>query len=631
MAIPSKGALSAPSRKLLSALGITLNGSDRSYFSNSEDSEIKVLFARARDIPNYVSSGLADVGITGKDIITEKETDCELIAVLPFGGCKLVYAVPERNGKQISKVATSFPNISKKYLAERSMSANLVILDGAVESSVIAGIADAIIDLTATGKTLRENGLIVRDEILETSAVLVANKEAFASKSTQIMQLVSKIQNDWKFEIRELEELTEGEIKKLIFRGKERSTGIKQTVRRVFENVLKRKDDAVAEYQLLFDKVDLKPSEFEISREEIMAAYSKVPKKLIDSLKLMKRNIEEFCKRELPQRWEMKIEGGSMGKEIRPLERVGVYAPGGTAAYPSSVLMGVIPAKVAEVREIILCSPCNSQKECNPAILVAADIAGADKVFRLGGAQAIAAMAFGTYKVPRVNKIVGPGNAYVAAAKLEAQSYGIAIDSPAGPSEVMIIADETATPRFIAADLLAQAEHDVNACPILISTSGKIIKTTIEEIKKQAIMLPRKQIVKKAFENNGAFLLAGDIRQAIDFANKYAPEHLELVIERPFAWMRSVTTAGAIFIGNYSCEAAGDYGAGPNHILPTGGYARSYSGLSARDFVREMNFLKLEKKGLENISDAIVAVAEAEGLEAHANSVRKRMEEMKND
>ncbi|MEK6954346.1 MAG: histidinol dehydrogenase [Candidatus Micrarchaeota archaeon] len=626
MAIPNKGALSAPSRKLLAALGITLNGSDRAYFTNSEDSEIKVLFARARDIPNYVSSGLADVGITGKDIITEKESDCELILDLPFGGCTLVYAAPEQNGKKINRVATSFPNIARKYLISKGIDAELVILDGAVEASVNAGIADAVIDLTATGKTLRENGLIIKEEILETSAILIANKGLVVTKGFQVAELVSKIQNDWKFEVRKLEELSDTELKRFFFRGKERSPEIKQTVRQVFENVLKRKDEAVAEYQLRYDKVELKPSESEVSREEIMAAYAKVPQKLIDSLKLMKRNIEEFSKRELPQRWEMKVDGGSMGKEIRPLERVGVYAPGGTAAYPSSVLMGIVPAKVAGVGEVILCSPCNSLKECNPAILVAADIAGADRVFRLGGAQAIAAMGFGTYKVPRVNKIVGPGNAYVAAAKLEAQSYGIAIDSPAGPSEVMIIADETANPRFIAADLLAQAEHDANACPILVSTSEVIIKNTIEEIKKQAIMLPRKQIVKKAFENNGALLLARNIQQAIDFANKYAPEHLELVIERPFAWMKSVTTAGAIFIGNYSCEAAGDYGAGPNHILPTGGFARSYSGLSAKDFVREMNFLKLEQKGLENISDAIVAVAEAEGLEAHANSVRRRLE-----
>jgi histidinol dehydrogenase len=628
IAIPNKGTLSKPAKLLASSLGFS-NGvsGEREYSVDSPDGKYRFLLARAKDIPGYVESGSADFGITGQDLVAEAEASVAEIKPLPFGSCKLVYAIPNQPSGPILRVATSFPNLTAKYLESTGVEAKIVLLNGAVEASVGAGMADAIVDLSATGRTLAANGLKQAGVVMESSAVLIANRKYADTNPQALRQVLGLMLGDFEIFKCELANLGEKEQKRMLSRKAGNEAAVEQTVKEVFESVSRRRDEALCEYSEKFDGAKLQPKALEVTAKEIKEAYSQVSGELITALRKSAKNIARFAKREVPTRWEMKTEGGLMGKRIVPLDSVGVYAPGGTAAYPSSVLMGVIPAKAAGVPEIILCTPCNNQGKCNPAVLVAADIAGATRVFRLGGAQAIAAMTIGSRTVPKVAKIVGPGNAFVRAAKLEAISRGlVSIDSPAGPTEVMVIADETAVPAFIAADMLAQAEHGPDAAAILVCTSQAIGTAVEAELKKQLTLLPRREIARKSLSQNGAILIAADVAQAIEFANKYAPEHLELVVERSFAWLEKVRNAGAVFIGNYTCEAAGDYAAGPNHVLPTGGAARSYSGLSARDFVREVNYLKLEKSGLEALSSTIIELANAEGLTAHGRSAQKRFE-----
>ncbi len=628
IAIPNKGVLSKPAQLLAASIGFQ-NGvsGEREYSVDSPDGKYRFLLARAKDIPGYVESGAADIGITGRDLVAEQGANVVEIEALPFGSCKLVYAVPNGPSDPIRRVATSFPNLAAKYLEKAGVKADIVRLNGAVEASVSAGVADAIVDLSATGRTLKANGLRQEGVVMESSAVLVANRKYADENPKALKQALGLLRGDFEIFKAELTGLSEMETKRILSRKTPNDAAVAQTVKEIFERISRKRDEALCEYSEKFDRAKLRPKQIEITPKELKEAYSAVSEELIGALRKSAENIARFAKKELPTRWEMKIEGGLMGKRIIPIDSVGVYAPGGTAAYPSSVLMGVIPAKTAGVREIILCTPCNSEGRCNPAVLVAADIAGATRTFRLGGAQAIAAMALGTRTVPRVAKIVGPGNAFVRAAKLEALSRGlVAIDSPAGPTEVMVVADDTANPAFVAAELLAQAEHDIDAAEILACTSNEIAMEVERELRKQLMLLPRREIARKSLSLNGAILVAKDVAQAIGFANKYAPEHLELVVDRPFAWLDRVRNAGAVFIGNYTCEAAGDYAAGPNHVLPTGGAARAYSGLSARDFVREVNYLKLEKSGLRALASTIVELANAEGLTAHSLSAQKRFE-----
>ena len=627
IAIPNKGNLAKPSQQLARDLGFETSNS-RQYNYLSTNGKYQFLLARAKNIPEYVATGAADLGITGQDLVLEQEADVAELLALPFGRCRLVYAVPKNSAGESKRIATAFPNLTRKFIAGRNLNVEVVELSGAIEASVASGVADAIVDLTSTGKTLAANNLEERETLLYSSAVLVANKLSLKEKENEIKEVLKVLKNDFPILYSELSKLSRDERRKLLRRKPQNNEEILRTVRDVFEAIQKEKDDALCSFVERFQGAKLKAKQLEVTREEIKQAYAAVDEKVIIALRQSAGNIARFAKKELPQQWEIKTEGGFMGKKIVPLDSVGVYAPGGTAAYPSSVLMGVIPAKIAEVKEIVLCTPCNDQGNCNPVVLVAADLAGATRIFRIGGSQAIAAMAIGTRTVPRTAKIVGPGNAFVAAAKLEALSRNlVAIDSPAGPTEVFIIADETANPKFIAADLLAQAEHDVNSAAVLVSTSQKIIKEVETQLKEQLTLLPRKSIVRESLSRNGALLLAQDVEEAIVFCNEYAPEHLELMVERPFVWLNKVRNAGAVFCGNYTCEAAGDYAAGPNHVLPTAGNARSYSGLSARDYVREMNYLRLEKRGLEKLRDSIVTLANAEGLEGHALSVLKRFED----
>lgn len=381
-------------------------------------------------------------------------------------------------------------------------------------------------------------------------------------------------------------------------------------------------DEAVREYTEKFDGAV--PEKTEIGREEMETALKNSSSDFVYALHKAAENIRNFHERQKQQSWFNTFENGTMvGQRIRGLERVGVYVPGGTAAYPSSVLMNVIPAKIAGVKEIIMVTPPGKDGKPNQNILAAAAVAGVERIFLIGGAQAIAALAYGTESVPRVDKIVGPGNIFVATAKK--LLFGVVdIDMVAGPSEILIVADETAEPQFLAADLMSQAEHDVLASAILLTTSQRIAEETIEELERQMQALSRKDIIEKSLTDYGAVIVCNNISQAIDFANELAPEHLELCVKNPVEYIGRVDNAGSVFLGNYSPESVGDYYAGPNHVLPTGGTARFFSPLSVDSFIKKSSFIYYTSSALDSAKDNIITLADAEGLTAHANAVAVR-------
>lgn len=381
-------------------------------------------------------------------------------------------------------------------------------------------------------------------------------------------------------------------------------------------------DEAVREYTEKFDGAV--PEKTEIGREEMETALKNSSSDFVYALHKAAENIRDFHERQKQQSWFNTFENGTMvGQRIRGLERVGVYVPGGTAAYPSSVLMNVIPAKIAGVKEIIMVTPPGKDGKPNQNILAAAAVAGVERIFLIGGAQAIAALAYGTESVPRVDKIVGPGNIFVATAKK--LLFGVVdIDMVAGPSEILIIADETAEPQFLAADLMSQAEHDVLASAILLTTSQRIAEETIEELNRQMQALSRKDIIEKSLTDYGAVIVCNNLSQAIDFANELAPEHLELCVKNPVEYIGRVDNAGSVFLGNYSPESVGDYYAGPNHVLPTGGTARFFSPLSVDSFIKKSSFIYYTSSALDSAKDNIITLADAEGLTAHANAVAVR-------
>lgn len=397
-------------------------------------------------------------------------------------------------------------------------------------------------------------------------------------------------------------------------------------VKTILEDVIRDRDKAVFDYTERFDHKTLTPETVRVTEAEIDAAFDEVDAGLIAIIKDALVNIRAFHEKQRRQSWFTTEEDGRfLGQRITPLERVGVYVPGGKAAYPSTVLMNVVPAKVAGVKEIVMCTPCGRDGRVNPTTLVAARLAGADKVFRIGGAQAVAAMAYGTESIPKVDKIVGPGNIFVALAKRAVYGH-VAIDSVAGPSEILVLADETANPRFVAADLLSQAEHDELASAILVTTSEELAHKVSDEVDGFVEVLSRKEIITKSLDNFGRILVADTMEEAIEAVNEIASEHLEIVTKDPFATMTAVKNAGAIFLGSYSSEPLGDYFAGPNHVLPTNGTARFFSPLGVDDFIKKSSVISYSREALEKVHDKIEAFAEAEGLTAHANSVAVRFE-----
>jgi histidinol dehydrogenase len=424
-----------------------------------------------------------------------------------------------------------------------------------------------------------------------------------------------------------VQEFKEQMLNQVVNRGKLDISSIESSVRKIIADVREQGDKALLKYTEKFDKIRLPASKLKVDEKEIKEAYKKLKKSQITALRKAADNIASFHKKQLRDKWTMQIaEGVTLGQVTRPLESVGVYVPGGKATYPSSVLMCAIPARVAGVKKIVVCSPPGKSGDVNQALLVAADIAGVSEVYRVGGAQAIAAMAYGTGTVPMVDKIVGPGNVFVTTAKLEV-SKDVAIDNPAGPSEVLIIADETANASFIASDLLAQAEHDPQAWAILLTSSEKLASAVKEEVYRQMESLSRTEIINSSIQKRGLIATVDNIEEAIDYTNMIAPEHLQIQTQNPTEVLSKIQNAGAIFLGGYSPVAFGDYSSGLNHVLPTAGYAKIYSGLSSLDFVKTMNFLQCSKEGYRNLKETTVAIAEMEGFDAHAKSVTIREEE----
>lgn len=411
-------------------------------------------------------------------------------------------------------------------------------------------------------------------------------------------------------------------INQLKARSGEIDRKVTSAVTDILNNVKQNGDDAVREYTLKFD--GHMPSKFEISREEIDSSPDKCDRNFILALYKAADNIRDFHARQKQQSWlEPKQNGVILGQRIRGLKRVGVYVPGGTAAYPSSVLMNVIPAKIAGVKEIVMVTPPQKDGTANPDILAAAKIAGVDRVFLMGGAQAVAALAYGTQSVPKVDKIVGPGNIFVATAKK--LLYGtVDIDMIAGPSEILIVADKSANPKFLAADLMSQAEHDKMASAILLTTSEETANETAKELSRQMQTLERRDIIEQSLNDFGAIIVCKDISEAVDFANELAPEHLELAVENPMEYIGRVDNAGSVFLGHYSPEPLGDYFAGPNHVLPTSGTARFFSPLSVDSFIKKSSFIYYTEPALSEAKDDIIKLAETEGLTAHANSIKVR-------
>lgn len=422
------------------------------------------------------------------------------------------------------------------------------------------------------------------------------------------------------------EETRKNILEDLLKRSPNRYGEYEGRVAQIVEHVREQRDEAVFSYTRQFDRAEVNASNVRVTEEEIRLAYGEVDPALVEVIRKALVNIRSYHEKQKQYSWfDSQPNGTMLGQKVTPLARVGVYVPGGKAVYPSSVLMNIVPAKVAGVERIIMTTPCNSQGKVNPSTLVAAKEAGADEVYKVGGAQAIAAMAFGTESIPKVDKIVGPGNIYVALAKKAVYGY-VNIDSIAGPSEILVLADEGANPRYVAADLLSQAEHDELASAILVTTSMELAEKVSKEVEGFTAELSRKEIIQKSVDHYGYILVAKDLEEAIRTANEIASEHLEIMTKDPFYVMTKIRNAGAIFIGEYSSEPLGDYFAGPNHVLPTNGTAKFFSPLSVDDFVKKSSIVYYSREALEPIHEDIIQFATSEQLTAHANSIRVRFE-----
>lgn len=422
------------------------------------------------------------------------------------------------------------------------------------------------------------------------------------------------------------EETKKNILKDLLKRSPSNFGSYADTVEKIVNDVRDRGDEALFGYTKQFDKADINAGNVLVTKEEIEYAYTQVDEKLIEVIRKAKENIRTYHEKQRQYSWfDSDPKGIMLGQKVTALESVGVYVPGGKAVYPSSVLMNIMPAKVAGVKNIIMTTPCNSEGEVYATTLVAANEAGATAIYKAGGAQAIAALAYGTESIPKVDKIVGPGNIFVALAKRAVYGH-VSIDSIAGPSEILVIADETANPRYVAADLLSQAEHDEMASAILITTSKELAEKVSAQVDEFIKVLSRKEIIRKSIDTYGYILLADNMADAVEAANAIASEHLEIVTANPFDVMTRIKNAGAIFIGEYSSEPLGDYFAGPNHVLPTNGTAKFFSPLSVDDFIKKSSIIYYSREALEEVHEDIESFAKSEQLTAHANSIAVRFE-----
>ncbi|MBQ8318492.1 MAG: histidinol dehydrogenase [Lachnospiraceae bacterium] len=415
-------------------------------------------------------------------------------------------------------------------------------------------------------------------------------------------------------------------LSNLLKRSPDNYGSYEATVKEIVEDVHVNKDAALFKYTEKFDKAIINADNIKVTKEEIEEAYKSVDENFLEIIRKAIANIKEYHEKQKQYSWfDSKDNGSMLGQKITPIENVGVYVPGGKAVYPSSVLMNVVPAKVAGVSNIIMTTPCDASGKVYPMTLVAANEAGVDAIYKAGGAQAIAALAYGTESIPKVDKIVGPGNIFVALAKRTVFGH-VSIDSVAGPSEILVLADETANPRYVAADLLSQAEHDEMASAILITTSKELANKVSDQVEVFIEELSRTEIMRKSVDNYGYILVAKDMDEAIDTANEIASEHLEIMTKNPFDTMTKIKNAGAIFLGDYSSEPLGDYFAGPNHVLPTNGTAKFFSPLSVDDFIKKSSIIYYSREALEPVYKDIVDFAKSEQLTAHANSISVRFE-----
>jgi len=411
-------------------------------------------------------------------------------------------------------------------------------------------------------------------------------------------------------------------VKRVTSRAALQSGAVENAVRTILKAVARGGDRGVIRYTKKFDRVDLTPAQFRVSPEQVKEAYYQIRKEEGDALRFAAQRIMAFHERQRTKTWMYQDNGATLGQVVTPLDSVGLYVPGGKAVYPSSVLMSAIPAKVAGVKRVVMCTPA-SKSGINPYLLVAADIAGVDEVYRIGGVQAVAAMAYGTKTITRVDKIIGPGNLYVATAKR--LLYGtVGIDMVAGPSELLVVADEAANPGHVAADLLAEAEHDEEAKVWLVTTSERLAKEVVRHMQERLKRLKREKIISRSLGRYAVAFVAGSMDEAIDLANEIAAEHLELSVDRPFDFLERVRHAGALFLGRYTPPGVADYVAGPNHVLPTGGTARHFSALSLDDYVKKSNLICYSKEELIKVKDYISRIAQMEGLDAHAKSAESR-------
>lgn len=430
--------------------------------------------------------------------------------------------------------------------------------------------------------------------------------------------------------VRLTKESTKDILENLLKRSPNNYGKFEATVVDILANVKEKGDEALFSYTKEFDKVEVTPETIRVTEEEIEDAYKAVDASLLEVIRKALVNIRSYHEKQRQNSWFTSTENGTMlGQKVTPLNRVGVYVPGGKAVYPSSVLMNIVPAKVAGVPHIVMTTPPGKDGMVNPSTLVAAKEAGADEIYKVGGAQAIGALAYGTASIPKVDKIVGPGNIFVALAKKAVYGH-VSIDSIAGPSEILVLADETANAHYVAADLLSQAEHDEMASAILITTSTELAQNVEKEIEGYLKVLSRKEIIEKSLENFGYILIAEDMDEAIEAANEIASEHMEIVTKNAFEVMMKVRNAGAIFIGEYSSEPLGDYFAGPNHVLPTNGTAKFFSALSVDDFIKKSSIVYYSKSALRDIHKDIIQFATSEQLTAHANSIAVRFEDEDN-
>ncbi|MEF2805735.1 MAG: histidinol dehydrogenase [Massilistercora timonensis] len=420
-------------------------------------------------------------------------------------------------------------------------------------------------------------------------------------------------------------------LRDLLKRSPDQYSAYEAQVAQILEEVREKGDEALFAYTERFDGAKLSGETVLVTEEEIREAYQEVPEQLVAVIRRALKNIEDYHAKQKQYSWfDSKPDGTILGQKVTPLKRVGVYVPGGKAAYPSSVLMNILPAKVAGVEEILMVTPPGKDGKVTPTTLVAAHEAGATAIYKAGGAQAVAALAYGTESIPKVDKIVGPGNIYVALAKKAVYGH-VSIDAIAGPSEILVIADETADPRYVAADLLSQAEHDELASAILVTTSQELAEAVSGEVDQFLTVLSRAEIIRKSLDNYGYILVADTMDEAVEIANEIASEHLEIQTRNPYEVMTKIRNAGAIFLGPYASEPLGDYFAGPNHVLPTNGTAKFFSPLSVDDFIKKSSIIAYSREALQAVHEDIETFAKAEGLTAHANSIHVRFEEQEGD